>query len=450
MPSLLSMRREISALAYAAAALPLLLVPHLAVAIAAFSNGLPIVPDTSFWLLPLRRMAYAGPIPGWAEALVMLAAVLAIWMLAILSFRRAAQARGPGYAMAALTLIPALQIAAVLVLASLPVQADEPRPEAESRTNLTHVVQGVLTGMTLVVLAVLVSAVTFGSYGWGLFVMTPFLVGLTTAYIANRRDPLPSGQTLPLVLGAVALGGAALLALALEGLMCIVLIAPLAAAVAALGGAIGRAVALARHRGKTPLMSVALLPAIFALEAAVPPEIPIATEEQIDIAAPPAAVWQALIGDRPIPSGPGMVGFAGFAYPIRGRLQGSGVGVTRLGEFSTGTAIERVTAWDPGRRLAFTVLRQPPAMEEMSPYRRVHAPHVSGYFVTGDTSFDLRPLPGGGTRLTARASHLLRIDPLPYWEPMARWAIRANVTRVLHGIRDQAEHGRLASGAATH
>lgn len=450
MRSLFSMRRELSPLSYAFAAPPLLLVPHLAVAVAMFAYHRLLVPDVSFWLLPLRRLAYTGPIPGWAEALVMLAAVLAVWVLAVLSFRRAARARGPGYALAALTLVPALQIAAVLVLALLPVRADAPAPETEARTNLAHVVQGVLTGMTLVVLAVLVSAVTFGSYGWGLFVMTPFLVGLTTAYIANRRDPLPSGQTLPLVLGAVALGGAALLALALEGLMCIVLIAPLAAVVAALGGAIGRAVALARHRRRTPLMSVALLPAVFALEAAVPPEAPIATEERIDIAAPPAAVWQALISDRPISSGPGIVGFAGFAYPIRGRLQGSGVGATRLGEFSTGTAVERVTAWQPGRRLAFTVLRQPPAMEEMSPYRRVHAPHVSGYFVTGDTSFDLMPLPGGRTRLTARASHLLRIDPLPYWEPMARWAIRANVTRVLHGIRDEAEHRQLASGAATH
>lgn len=450
MRSLLSMRREISPLAYALAAPPLLLVPHLAVAIAAFSNGLPLLPSTGFWLLPLRRMAYAGPIPGWAEALVMLAAIVAAWMLAILSFRRASRSSGPGYAIAALTLIPAVQIIAVFVLALLPNRSGEPAPEMESGINLIHVVQGVLTGMTLVVLAVLVSAVTFGAYGWGLFVMTPFLVGLTTAYIANRRNPLPSGHTMPLVMGATALGGAALLALALEGLMCIVLVAPLAAAVAGVGGAIGRAVALARHRCRTPLMSVALLPAIFALEAAIPPAVPIATEERIDIAAPPAAVWQALVSDSPIRSGPGLIGLAGFAYPIRGRLQGSGVGATRLGEFSTGTAVERVTEWEPGRRLAFTVLRQPPAMEEMSPYRRVHAPHVSGYFVTGDTRFELVPLSGGGTRLTVRASHLLRIDPVPYWEPMARWAIRANVTRVLRSIREQAEHPQLASGGATH
>ena len=77
------------------------------------------------------------------------------------------------------------------------------------------------------------------------------------------------------------------------------------------------------------------------------------------------------------------MGIAGLAYPIRGQLLGQGIGAIRLGEFSTGTARERITEWMPGRRLAFAVLTQPPAMEEMSPYRRVHSPHVQGYFETG-------------------------------------------------------------------
>jgi hypothetical protein len=78
-------------------------------------------------------------------------------------------------------------------------------------------------------------------------------------------------------------------------------------------------------------------------------------------------------------------------------------------------------------------------MEEMSPYRRVHAPHVTGYFNTEWTSFDLVELPGGGTRLTARAAHELRIEPALYWEPIARWAIRRNVGRVLLDVRMKAE-----------
>ena len=111
----------------------------------------------------------------------------------------------------------------------------------------------------------------------------------------------------------------------------------------------------------------------------------------------------------------------------------------RIGSFSTGKAVERVTEWRPGRTLAFRVISQPPAMEEMSPYRRVHAPHLVGYFETDETRFALAPIAGGRTRLTISAEHRLRIDPVPYWQPIARLAIRDNVDRVLRDVAIKAE-----------
>jgi hypothetical protein len=244
-----------------------------------------------------------------------------------------------------------------------------------------------------------------------------------------------------LVMASGALGTLALLMLALEGFMCILLVAPLAAGAAAVGGAIGRAAALARNARDKPLLSLALLPAVFAMEAAIPPAVPITARETIDISAPPLRVWLALTSEEPIASPPGLVGKAGLAFPIRGRLTGQGVGAERLGLFSTGEARERVTVWVPGRTLAFKVLSQPPAMEEMSPWRRVHAPHLTGYFDTSETRFDLTPLSGGGTRLTLHASHILRLDPVLYWEPVARWAIHQNISRVLEDLRSKAEAG---------
>jgi hypothetical protein len=238
-----------------------------------------------------------------------------------------------------------------------------------------------------------------------------------------------------------------LLLLALEGAACILLAAPLGAGAAAAGGVIGRAAALERGGGGTPLMSVAVLPALFVSEAAMPPSAPIALHQSIEIAAPPDRVWQALTSPEPIRVRPGLVAAAGLAYPIEGRLVGGGAGALRIGIFSTGVARERVTAWQPGARLAFEVLSQPPAMEEMSPYRRVYAPHVEGYLDTFETSFELQALPGGGTRLTLRSAHVLRIDPVLYWEPIARWALGRNVSAVLSDIRDKAEKAAQAEAA---
>lgn len=373
----------------------------------------------------------------WTSALIFSFSLAVAWALAVLSYRRAGQS-AVGAGIATLSIVPGLQVAAVAILAVLPARAANvtARPVG---ANLAHVLQGVLAGMAIIVLAVLLSAVTIGSYGWGLFVATPFFVGLTTAYLANRDVALPEGRTLPLVMLAALLGVLALLMFALEGFMCILLIVPLGTAMAALGGVLGRKLADVGHQRGRPLLSVSILPLVFAIEATMPPSLIIATNESIDIAVPTSRVWLALISDAPIGGEPRLVSLAGFAYPIRGRLLGHGVGATRLGQFSTGVAQERVTAWEPGKRLAFNIVGQPAMMEEMSPYRRVHAPHLYGYFETDETSFELHPLPAGRTRLIARATHRLRIDPVLYWEPLARWAIGMNVARVLKSLKNSAE-----------
>ncbi|MCU0949084.1 MAG: hypothetical protein MUF47_12665 [Porphyrobacter sp.] len=432
----------ISRRAYAILAPSLLLSQHLAVALAFRFEGVRIEPDTLFWFLPLRRLSALPGMSPWFTALAFTLSLAVAWGLALLSYRRACAAT-VGYVPAALAVVPGFQIAAVALLIVAPARSagdDLPDRNAEAAANMIHVLQGLFAGMAILVFAVLVSAVTLGAYGWGLFVLTPFLVGLAAAYLANRDVALPPARSRRIVLLSGALGVGALLMFALEGLVCILLVVPLGAAAALAGGALGRRLAAEGHARGRPLLSVAVLPLMFAVEAAVPPAMMITTFESIDIAAPPAVVWHVLISRDQIGPPPKLLAMAGFAFPIRGTLLGEGVGAVRIGEFSTGIAHERVTAWEPRRKLAFTVVDQPAMMEEMSPYRRVHAPHLHGYFETRDTGFDLRRRPGNATRLTIRSSHVMRLDPVLYWEPMARWAIHQNVSRVLKSVKDKAEH----------
>jgi hypothetical protein len=432
--------RAIRPWAYPLAAFALLLSQYAAVALASAALGSPFGARTGaeFWLVPLRSLARIPDLPLWLSALAFVYSLAVAGLLASLSFGRARQS-GQGFALAAFAMVPVLQIIAVAVLASLPVRAWDDPPPPDVGANVSAIIEGLLTGLLLIVFAVILSTLVFGSYGWGLFVLTPFMVGITTGYLANRDGIIGLGPTNKLVLAATALGGLALIVLALEGLICIFLAAPLVAIVAIVGGAIGRRLAIARRGGPTPLMSVALLPLVFALEAAMPPNIVIETHEAIDIAAPPEDVWRALTATDDIRPDAGLVFRLGLAYPLRSRIVDPRVGGERIGIFSTGIARERITQWLPGRRLAFAVLSQPPAMAELSPYAQVDAPHVRGYFETLSTSFTLQPLPGGGTRLTTNADHILRLDPLLYWEPVARWAISQNVRRVLDHIQTRAE-----------
>jgi hypothetical protein len=64
---------------------------------------------------------------------------------------------------------------------------------------------------------------------------------------------------------------------------------------------------------------------------------------------------------------------------------------------------------------------------------------VNGYFETGETRFEIEPLSGQRSRLTILAAHRLRIDPIIYWEPIARWAASSNMRRVLRDLKSKAE-----------
>lgn len=423
----------ISPLTFAIVAPLVWLAQHLLAAMLIIGRGLPLQADWEFWLLPLRQAAL---LPGavWIASLAFSATLLASWALALLAVRRGNWS-GRGQMLAAFACVPGIQLVALLIAALLPRFEDR---DGERVRHAADVVVGLLAGIGLIVLAVLISAVVFGAYGWGLFVVTPFTVGLATGWFSNRRNELDQRRTLGLVMLSTAIGTLALVMFALEGIFCIVLAAPLGAAVAAIGGVLGRRLALGRRSREARMMSVAILPAIMLLDIALPPEIVIPSEQSIDIQAPPEAVWSAIVSDNPLAKPPRLIAAARLAYPVSSELLGDGIGAERLGHFSTGIAREEVTAWVPMRTLAFRVLSQPPAMSEMSPYREVHAPHVSGYFDTIDTRFDLAPLPGGATRLTISGSHVLRMDPALYWEPLARLAIRLNVARVLADIDTKA------------
>ena len=440
------------AIRYAATASLFILFQHVFVALAILGAGARLKFDNQFLLFPIRELAtLAGVSPAVAIAGFAFGLLIST-MLVILSLRRAAYL-GRGDGLALVTMIPTLQILAAVALTILWRRRHPPESQPEPEIGSTAIPSyrtaiGVLSGMALIVLAVAVSTLTFGSYGWGLFVMTPFLVGVTTGYIVNRGRLHSGSDTFLAVAMAGILGTAALLMLALEGFMCIVLIAPLAIILAGFGGAIGRAAAKQFHP-RQPLYSVAILPLLFLLDAAMPPELPITTRTSIIISASPDAIWNSLTADRPVTEAPGLVGMAGLAYPVASRISGEGAGARRVGVFSTGTADERVTIWKPGRTLAFRVVRQPPAMEEMSPYRQLHTPHLVGYFDTDETRFDLVPLADGRTRLIATADHVLRIDPVIYWAPIARWAIGRNVARVLTDVKKDSERGtKLARQAA--
>jgi hypothetical protein len=444
----LSFEGKIGRLPYLLASAAAFFSQHLAVFIACKVLGVTPVIDAIFWIAPLRTLVVeakasdAALIAGFAYFL------LVAWGLAALAFRRAADAN-IHEGLAATVTAPLVQIPVIVYLAAAPPRAVQIEKDplfardANASGNGMSAALGVIAGAGITLVAVALSTLVFRVYGFGVFVLLPFVIGVTTAYIANRKADISGYQTAKLVLGATTLGGIALILASLEGVICILMASPLGALVAVVGGVLGRALAGTGKRGQVA-PGFALLPIVFLLEHLFSVPTNFDTQQAVTVNAPVEVVWSSILRMDRIDEPPSLPFRFGVAYPIRGEVVGEGVGAVRHGEFSTGTAIERVTEWVPNRKLAFAVETDIPAMRELSPYEHVHAPHVIGYFTTRTTSFELAPRPDGAIEVTLRSSHEIRLDPLLYWMPLARFMVAENNARVLAHIRRQAERSMRA------
>ena len=137
-------------------------------------------------------------------------------------------------------------------------------------------------------------------------------------------------------------------------------------------------------------------------------------------------VWEHVISFSDITAPPRWFFRTGLAYPLRARLEGSGAGAVRHCEFTTGAFVEPITVWDAPRRLAFDVIAQPPPLQEWSPYTRVYAPHLDGFFRTSQGEFRLVPLDDGRTRLEGRTWYTLDMQPAMYWTAIADTILHAD------------------------
>jgi hypothetical protein len=416
--------RPIGRYAYLTAAMPLLLVEYTIVLVVrydAYYSGHRAGFGALEWL-------YAS---GVETTFIVIGTLLLASTAALgwLSVRRAA-ATGTSELAASLCVVPWLQLFAIPGLAFA-----REKPDDEARGSYAAM-RGALWGLGIALTAEIVLTLVVGEFGTALFVGSPFLVGFVASYIARRDGhPHPMG----VAQGALLLASLVLFGFAYEGLLCLAVAYPLAAIAATIGGAAGTLMGRLRADRTTVFSSVALLPLLLVAETADPPVAQFEDIRSVDVAAPPALVWQSIVHMGTIDDAPAAPFGWGLAYPVAGRIDGAGVGAVRRGVFSTGVAFERVTRWEPNRELWFDVLTDPPMMRETNPFAPVRSVHLEGYFATRDARFTLTALPEGRTRLTLATDHSLTIGPTSYFLPLARWAVAENKRRVLAHFRDRAE-----------
>jgi hypothetical protein len=204
--------------------------------------------------------------------------------------------------------------------------------------------------------------------------VVPFALGYLTVHDASMDRPTSWGTWIVRPWAASVLLAAGLMALAWEGAICVVMVAPVFLVMSSIGGITAGRIAerrrlLARSRSRTTLAGVLLLPFAWApveqrFEA---PTAMRTVHTQLYVRADADTVFDNVAEVRAIRQDerrPSFFSRIGIPRPSEATLSYPGVGALRDARFVEGIRFrEKVTRFEPGRALAFTIAVDPRSVD---------------------------------------------------------------------------------------
>lgn len=409
----------------------------------------------NYWI-PVRNVVHITELSATDARFLVTMVLLAlpfIWVGVVLTIQRLRSAHLPPQ-LVGLFFVPFANIAFFLFLSLIPRRAHSQVATSGPRTSwLLRVLPSSALGSAVISLLLTVplglgvavfGAMVLANYGWGIFVALPFLMGFVAAGLYGYREPRGLPSSIGVASLSVLLLGALLLAVAVEGLVCLIMAVPIALPLAIFGGFCANR--LQRYRwlpsdGAVFLPMLLLLgPGIQWMEHVASPPAPVfVVRTALDVQASPERVWHEVIAFAQILPPTEIMFRAGIAYPLRAEMVGSGVGAERHCVFSTGAFVEPIQVWDEPRLLKFSVTSNPSPMQEWTPYSHIDPPHLHGFLVSNGGQFLLTPLPNGGTRLEGTTWYQHGLWPSAYWHMWSDTIIHQIHMRVLRHIKNEAE-----------
>ncbi len=383
--------------------------------------------------------------------ILVLIALPFIWSGIVLTLRRLRAIRLPLW-FVGIFFIPFVNLLFFLLLSLLP-SREESRDSLPAERRLQKIMDRIIpdnpwgsAAMAILLTSLLgIGMAWFGTvmlrnYGWGLFVGLPFCLGLIAVLLHSYHRQRSFSECIAVSVCSVTLLAGFLLALAVEGVICLAMAAPPALGLAIFGGWIGYLIQRCfKRRHEIPPVILALMmafPFLMGTEYVSSPEPPLFTvRTTIEIDAPVEKVWHHVVSFSELPPPHEWFFRAGIAYPTQAKIYGRGVGARRYCVFSTGSFIEPIEKWDEPRLLKFSVTVNPPPMEEWTPYSGIHPPHLNGFLVSRGGQFLLMPLAGDRTRLEGTTWYYHNMWPASYWQLWSDAIIHRIHRRVLNHVK---------------
>lgn len=324
----------------------------------------------------------------------------------------------------------------------------------ETSSDRGRIIAGFTLALVIALSAyILISAskannVVFASL-WFLAILPAYLCALI-CYVADPALERPRSfyLSVPPVFGAiVCVGSVVFLG---EGVICLVMLAPIWLGFGWLGVYILRRLRKGRDDPARFQASLLFLPLMFGgVESQIPVlDKPVTPTRSIVIEAAPAQIWPYAVANAHIGGDEGQWNFTQsilrLPRPRATTLQGQGVGAIRTAYWGDHINFEeRITQWQPGRRLGWSFAFTNNTLQDYTD--RHIAP--DGPFLKIDTGdYTLTPLDAGRTLLTLRTNYIAKTHVNPYaqlWGEILLGDIQSNVLAI---IKQRAE-GRADKGS---
>ncbi|MDB5803069.1 MAG: polyketide cyclase/dehydrase [Betaproteobacteria bacterium] len=277
----------------------------------------------------------------------------------------------------------------------------------------------------------------------------PIVIGIITVVLAPRRPVSGTyaffGPWVPMSLFCF---GASMLML--EGLICIVIIAPIFMVMSSIGGLVGRSIQRTNprlgRRGLPALMALPLLGGYIEKDY-VPQDRWSRVERAMEIGAPPARVWQLInhpTNISPAEMAGGLAYRIGVPYPIEANTLSEQVGGLRKLVWQKGVHFdENITAIEAQKRICWTYH----FARDSFPHEALDDHVVIGgyYFDLGQTCYTLMPV-AAGTRLAVSVEYRVSTNFNWYAGAWGRLMVSNTAETILNFYRVRG--GRPAAVAA--
>lgn len=261
----------------------------------------------------------------------------------------------------------------------------------------------------------------WADYGWGLFVILPFCIGIAGGLTAKPEDALKGILNSLLVLFLV------ILVTAVEGVVCLLLMLPIFGLAVGIGFLIGRPIRrafLARYNKlRVQLIPLVLFLSVVSVENQVsePEEVIYEVSSEIILPYSPIEVYDAIKSvDTLIAEKPFLMRLD-LPVPQKCILEKEEVGALRICYFEGGRIIERITELEPGKILKMDVIDYELTGREWLGFK--------------EAIYYFEPIGASSCKMTRISTYTTDLYPRPYWEPLERIGIEQEHEYVFRNLQ---------------